>query len=62
MSRYVKELAMISDLFAIVVWWNAVQNYPGLIDALGYFYGIVAASFALEALETYIQQKPRSGG
>lgn len=51
---------MISDLFAIVVWWNAVQNYPAFLDALGYFYGIVAAAFALEVFETYIQQKPRS--
>ena len=52
---------MISDWFAIVVWWNALQNYPGLLDAFAYFYGIVAASVALEALETYNRQKPSNG-
>jgi hypothetical protein len=51
---------MISDLVAIMVWWNALQSFPG-IAAFGYFYGFVGAFFAIEALETFSRQKSRNG-
>lgn len=51
---------MISDLVAIMVWWNALQSFPG-IAAFGYFYGFVAAVFAIEALETLNRPKSRNG-
>jgi len=48
---------MIFDLFDIFSWWNAMQNYPGLRDALGYCYGLGAASFTLELLDRYIRNR-----
>jgi hypothetical protein len=39
---------MISELFALALWWHTLQNLPGLLDAIGYLYGLAAASFALE--------------
>jgi hypothetical protein len=42
---------MISELFVIVIWWNALQNYPGLLDSFGYLYGLAAASFAVQAID-----------
>jgi hypothetical protein len=50
---------MISDLLTLGIWWHVIQTYPGLLDALGYFYGIVAASFTLEAMETYLQTRTK---
>jgi hypothetical protein len=46
---------MISDLLTLGIWWHTVQTYPGLLEAIGYVYGILAASFTLEALEAYMQ-------
>jgi hypothetical protein len=42
---------MISELFVIVIWWNALQNYPGLLDSFGYLYGLAGASFAVQAID-----------
>ena len=49
---------MISSLFTIGIWWHAIQSYPGLLEALGYVYGLLAASFTLEALESYLRSDP----
>jgi hypothetical protein len=46
---------MISELLTLGIWWHAIQSYPGLLEAIGYVYGILAASFMLEALEAYMQ-------
>jgi len=47
---------MIADLLTLGIWWHAIRTYPGLLEALGYFYGIFAASFTLDALEAYMQR------
>lgn len=46
---------MLESLFTLGIWWHVVQTYPGLLESLGYLYGILAASFTFEALEAYIQ-------
>jgi len=46
---------MIADLLTIAMWWHAVQTYPGLFEAVGYVYGILAACFTLEAVEAYME-------
>ena len=47
--------AMISALLTIGIWWHVIQGYPGLLEAVGYLYGLLAASFAIEALEAYME-------
>jgi len=46
---------MISSLFAIGIFWYAVQNIPGLLETVGYVYGILVASFSFEAIYSYIE-------
>ena len=46
---------MISSLLTIGIWWHAIQNYPGLLEAIGYVYGILAASFTLDGLDAYLR-------
>jgi hypothetical protein len=41
---------MISSLFLIGILWHVVQTVPGLLESIGYLYGIVLASFSLDAL------------
>lgn len=50
--RYVP---MIASLFTIGIWWHVIQTYPGFIEALGYLYGILVASFCLDALKAYME-------
>ena len=47
--------AMIVDLLTIGIWWHAIQTYPGLLEAVGYVFGILAACFTIEALEAYME-------
>ena len=42
--------AMISSLFALGIFWHVVQTIPGLIESIGYMYGIFFASFTLDSL------------
>ena len=46
---------MIASLFALGVFWHAVQNVPGLLESVGYVYGILLASFSLDALHAYME-------
>lgn len=46
---------MISSLFAIGVFWHVVQNIPGLLESVGYVYGILFASFSVDALYRYME-------
>ena len=46
---------MISDLLTIGIWWHVIQTYPGLLEAVGYLYGLLAASFTIEALQAYME-------
>jgi hypothetical protein len=46
---------MISTLFSLGIWWHVVQTVPGLLESVGYVYGILIASCSLEALYTYLE-------
>jgi hypothetical protein len=46
---------MIASLFNIGIWWHVIQTYPGFLEALGYLYGILVASFCLDALKAYME-------
>ena len=46
--------AMIADLLTLGIWWHAIQTYPGLLEAVGYFYGILVACFSVDALDAYM--------
>ena len=46
---------MISSLFVIGIFWHVVQTIPGLIESIGYLYGIVLASFTLDSLYAYME-------
>ena len=41
-------VAMISSLFMIGILWHVVQTLPGLLESVGYLYGILVASFTLD--------------
>ena len=45
---------MIADFLTLGIWWHAIQAYPGLFEAVGYFYGILVAYFSINALDAYI--------
>jgi len=40
---------MISDLLTIGILWHAIQSFPGFLETVGYLFGMLAASFTLEA-------------
>jgi hypothetical protein len=40
---------MISDLLTIGILWHAIQTFPGFLETVGYLFGMLAASFTLEA-------------
>jgi hypothetical protein len=46
---------MIASLFTMGIWWHVIQTYPGFLEALGYLYGILMASFCLDALKAYME-------
>lgn len=46
---------MISTLFLLGILWHVVQTVPGLLESVGYVYGIVLASFSIEALYAYME-------
>lgn len=46
---------MIASLFTIGILWHVIQTYPGFLEALGYLYGILVASFCLDALKAYME-------
>jgi hypothetical protein len=46
---------MISTLFSLGILWHVVQTVPGLLESIGYVYGILLASFSLEALYAYME-------
>jgi hypothetical protein len=46
---------MISSLFAVGILWHVVQTIPGLLESVGYVYGILLASFSLDALYSYME-------
>ena len=48
-------VAMIASLFTMGIWWHVIQAYPGFLEALGYLYGILMASFCLDALKAYME-------
>ena len=40
---------LISNLVAATVLWYFVQSFPGILDALGYLFGILLATFMVDA-------------
>jgi hypothetical protein len=46
---------MISSILALGILWHVIQTIPGLLESVGYIYGILMASFSLDALYAYIE-------
>ena len=46
---------MISSLFALGIFWQVVQSIPGLIEVIGYIFGMCLASFTLNTLSSYVE-------
>ena len=49
---------MVESLFALGIFWHVVQTIPGLIESIGYIYGLVLASFTLELIYAYMESDP----
>ena len=49
---------MVESLFALGIFWHVVQMIPGLIESIGYVYGMVVASFTLELIYAYMDSDP----
>ena len=46
---------MISSLFILGMLWHIIQIVPGLLESIGYVYGMLLASFMLDALYSYME-------
>lgn len=39
---------MISSLMILGIFWYVIQTLPGLLESVGYLYGLVLASFTVD--------------
>jgi len=46
---------MISSLFILGILWHIIQIVPGLLESIGYVYGMLLASFVLDVLSSYME-------
>jgi hypothetical protein len=49
---------IIAALLTLSLFWNFVNTLPGLLESLGYLFGILLASFTLGAERDAEKQKP----
>jgi len=42
---------LISSWVTLGVWWHALRTLPGFVESLAYLFGILFASFTLDAYE-----------
>jgi hypothetical protein len=39
---------MIASLLMIGIFWHVIQTLPGVLETIGYLYGIMLASFTID--------------
>jgi len=42
---------LISSLVTLGLWWHALSTLPGFVEALAYLFGLLFASYTLDAYE-----------
>lgn len=42
---------LISSLVTLGVWWHALSTLPGFVESLAYLFGLLFASYTLDAYE-----------